>query len=101
MSAEGAEGGVLLIVADDWGYSPRFNEGILQAARARAIDGAGAMVQREACEAEPLLETGVEVGLHLEVGEDADGGEVAPQLERFEEIFGRPPAYIDGHHHRH
>jgi len=101
MCAQGAEGAALLIVADDWGYSPRFNEGILQAARAGAIDGAGAMVLRDACEADPLLETGVEVGLHLEVGERADGGEVAHQMERFEKLFGRPPAYIDGHHHRH
>ena len=101
MSTEQAPGGALLIVADDWGYSPRYNEGILQAARAGAIDGAGAMVLRDACEAEPLLETGVEIGLHLEVGEEADAGEVRRQLARFEEIFGRQPAYIDGHHHRH
>jgi predicted glycoside hydrolase/deacetylase ChbG (UPF0249 family) len=101
MSEKEAERPGLLIVADDWGYSRRYNEGILEAARAGAIDGAGAMVLRDACEAEALLETGVEVGLHLEVGEDADAGEVMRQLERFEEIFGRPPAYIDGHHHRH
>jgi predicted glycoside hydrolase/deacetylase ChbG (UPF0249 family) len=91
----------LLIVADDWGYSPRYNEGILQVAQAGAIDAVGAMVLRDACVAEPLLETGVEVGLHLEVPEDPDAAEVARQLTRFEEIFGRPPAYIDGHHHRH
>ena len=101
MMAEEREGAGLLIVADDWGYSDRYNEGILDAARAGAIDGAGAMVLREACEAEPLLESGVEVGLHLEVAKDADGSEVARQLKRFEAIFGRPPAYIDGHHHRH
>ena len=59
------------------------------------------MVLRDACEAEALLETGVEVGLHLEIGEGAGVGGVASQLQRFEAIFGRPPAYIDGHHHRH
>jgi predicted glycoside hydrolase/deacetylase ChbG (UPF0249 family) len=91
----------LLIVADDWGYSERYNEGILEAARAGAIDGAGAMVLREACEADPLLESGVEIGLHLEVPDEPDAGEVARQLACFEEIFGRSPAYIDGHHHRH
>jgi predicted glycoside hydrolase/deacetylase ChbG (UPF0249 family) len=101
MSPEGANGSALLIVADDWGYSHRYNEGILAAARHGAIDGAGAMVLRDACEAGPLLGTGIDVGLHLELADDADGGEVARQLERFGEIFGRPPAYIDGHHHRH
>ena len=101
MSVNEAERPALLIIADDWGYSPRYNEGILEAARAGAIDGAGAMVLRGACEPAPLLETGVAVGLHLEVGEDADAGEVRRQLARFEEIFGRAPAYIDGHHHRH
>ena len=59
------------------------------------------MVLREACEAGPLLETGVQIGLHLEIEEGAGPGEVADQLQRFEEIFGRPPDYIDGHHHRH
>ena len=101
MKAERAEGAGLLIVADDWGYSQRYNEGILEAARAGAIDAAGAMVLRDACEADSLLETGVEVGLHLEVPGDPDAAEVTRQLARFEEIFGRPPAYIDGHHHRH
>lgn len=94
-------GSVLLIVADDWGYSERFNEGILLAAREGAIDAAGAMVLREACVAAPLLETGVDVGLHLELEDGAGGEEVALQLGRFEEIFGRSPDYIDGHHHRH
>src|SRR5687767_2401006 len=101
MRNQGARGGALLIVADDWGYSRRYNEGILAAAREGAIDAAGAMVLREACEAEALLETGIDVGLHLEMAEDAGGGEVSAQLARFEEIFGRRPGYIDGHHHCH
>ena len=101
MGMKGADGAALLIVADDWGYSHRYDEGILQAAREGAIDGAGAMVLRGACEAGPLLETGVEVGLHLEIGEGEGEGEVLRQIERFEAIFGRQPAYIDGHHHRH
>jgi predicted glycoside hydrolase/deacetylase ChbG (UPF0249 family) len=55
----------------------------------------------------------VEVGLHLVLEEMPDGAEVGPaerrealaalraQLARFEEVFGRPPAYLDGHHHCH
>lgn len=86
----------LLIVADDYGYSPAYDTGILEAAGAGAIDAAGAMVTREADPA-PLLATGIEVGLHLEL----DRAPLDEQLGRFERRFGRQPAYLDGHHHCH
>jgi predicted glycoside hydrolase/deacetylase ChbG (UPF0249 family) len=90
----------LLITADDYGYGPRYDEGMLRAARAGAIDAAGAMVLRDP-EPAPLLETGIEIGLHLEPeGEDGFSA-VRDQLSRFEALFGRPPDYIDGHHHSH
>jgi predicted glycoside hydrolase/deacetylase ChbG (UPF0249 family) len=72
------------------------------------------MVSREGCDSESLAETGVEVGLHLELppqvtrpwGPRGFERRVARwalegQLDRFEELFGRPPAYVDGHHHCH
>jgi predicted glycoside hydrolase/deacetylase ChbG (UPF0249 family) len=93
MSAEPTS---LIICADDWGYSSRYNAGILAAARARAIDAVGAMVLRPACEPEQLLESGVEVGLHLETSAEA-----GQQLLEFERRFGRPPGFLDGHHHCH
>jgi len=103
MTGEGAPAR-LLITADDYGYSRRYDEGMLRAARAGAIDAAGAMVLRGPDPA-PLLETGIEVGLHVESrGEDSpEAAELAvgAQLERFEKLFGRAPAYLDGHHHRH
>jgi len=86
----------LLIVADDYGYSPAYNRGIIEAAAAGAIDAVGAMVVRPWCDPAPLAETGVEVGLHVEAG-----GSLEHQLERFERLFGSPPRYIDGHHHCH
>jgi predicted glycoside hydrolase/deacetylase ChbG (UPF0249 family) len=88
---------VLIVAADDYGYARGYNRGILEAAAAGALDGVSAMVGRSRCEAEPLLETGVEIGLHLEL----PGEPPAAQLERFEVLFGRPPAYIDGHKHCH
>jgi predicted glycoside hydrolase/deacetylase ChbG (UPF0249 family) len=97
--------GRLIITADDWGYSERYNEGIEEAARARAVDAVSAMVLQRWCEPEPLLECGVEVGLHLELPESGDHDEImrAPreQAQAFQRIFGRPPAYLDGHHHCH
>lgn len=86
----------LIIVADDFGYVPSYDQGITEAARAGAIDAASAMVLREPDPA-PLLETGVEVGLHLEL----DRAPLLGQLEAFEAIFEIPPAYLDGHHHCH
>jgi predicted glycoside hydrolase/deacetylase ChbG (UPF0249 family) len=95
----------LIITADDWGSSPRYNAGILEAARGAAIDSVSAMVQRPWCDPASLLESGVEVGLHLELSpgmsERVAAAQPARQAELFERLFGAPPAYIDGHHHCH
>jgi predicted glycoside hydrolase/deacetylase ChbG (UPF0249 family) len=102
---------VLIISADDYGYSPAYDRGILEAAGAGAVDAVSAMVDREGLDPEPLLATGVEIGLHLELaplkgrageGERRDAvAELRRQLGRFEELFGRRAAYLDGHHHAH
>jgi predicted glycoside hydrolase/deacetylase ChbG (UPF0249 family) len=86
----------LLITADDYGYSPEYNRGIVEAARAGAIDAVGAMVMRPWCDPAPLLDAGAEIGLHLE-----RSAPVGLQVERFERLFGGPPAFLDGHHHCH
>lgn len=95
----------LLITADDYGYSPGVSAGILEAAGGGAIDAAGAMVGRPWCDPGPLLGTGVEIGLHLElpaeISEGEAGIEVERQMARFERLFGTAPVYIDGHHHCH
>lgn len=88
---------VLIITADDYGYGPGYNRGILEAAGAGAIDAVSAMVGRGWCHPGPLLDTGVEIGLHLEL----PGAEPRAQMERFESLFGRLPAFVDGHHHCH
>jgi predicted glycoside hydrolase/deacetylase ChbG (UPF0249 family) len=96
----------LIVTADDYGYSARYNEGILRAAAGGGIDAASAMVLRGACAPAPILESGVEVGLHIELppGVDSDdeaAAEPRRQLGLFINIFRRPPAYLDGHHHCH
>ena len=104
MAATPDQPGQLIVTADDWGYRARYNTGIEEAARAGAIDAASAMVLRAHCDS-GIAETGVEVGLHLELPESERRRELhdAPrrQAESFARIFGRPPAYIDGHHHCH
>jgi predicted glycoside hydrolase/deacetylase ChbG (UPF0249 family) len=103
---------LLIITADDYGLWPSYDEGILEAAAAGAVDAVGAMVARPGCDPAPLLETGVEVGLHLEL-EIAAGRLATPeereaavsamldQIASFGDLFGRLPAYLDGHHHCH
>ncbi len=93
----------LIVTADDYGYSRRYDEGILRAAHAGAIDAASAMVLRGTGDPAPLLEGGVEVGLHVELPPRTSGAAAEPrrQLAIFEDLFGRPPAYLDGHRHCH
>ena len=102
--AASAEPGQLIVTADDWGYCRRYNAGIAEAARARAIDAVSALVLRPDCDP-AIAETGVEIGLHLEPPDPGSQREPydAPrrQAESFGQLFGGPPAYIDGHHHCH
>lgn len=104
----------LIITADDYGYSPRYDEGILEAAGADAVDSVSVMVARNSLDPEPLLDTGVETGLHLDLPLELTEGERAgprerdaalrilgEQLAAFEAAIGRQPAYLDGHHNCH
>jgi YdjC-like protein len=105
---EARPGGTLIITADDYGLWPSYNRGILEAARRGAVDSVSAMVEREHCDAEPLLESGVEVGLHVDFegrwgarSGAAARSALAVQLDRFSRLFESWPAYLDGHHHCH
>jgi predicted glycoside hydrolase/deacetylase ChbG (UPF0249 family) len=104
----------LIITADDYGYGRRYDEGILEAADAGAVDAVSAMVTRGSFDPEPLIDTGVEIGLHLDLPRElsearrptgternAAIAELREQLEAFEAAFARPAAYLDGHHHCH
>ena len=105
---------VLVITADDYGYSPRYDAGILEAAAAGAVDSVSVMVTRGPLDAGALLATRVETGLHLELPSELEGSgrasdreraaalrELDRQLGTFEAALGRPAAYLDGHRHCH
>jgi chitin disaccharide deacetylase len=108
----------LIVTAEDYGYWPSYDEGIVEVARAGAVDSVSALVARQRCDPTPLLEAGVEIGLHLELpgwgggplsrGRRAGPGDrdralaiLEQQFAQFEDLFGRQPAYLDGHHHCH
>jgi predicted glycoside hydrolase/deacetylase ChbG (UPF0249 family) len=109
---ESARVPVLIVTADDYGYADAYDRGILEAARAGAVDAVSAFSGRSRMgDPRPLLRTGVETGLHLdgfpakrvggEPGRRLIRAHVAAEIERFERLFGRGPAYLDGHHHCH
>ena len=98
----------LVITADDYGYWPSYNQGILEAIGMGAVNCVSTMVEREHCEPAPLLETGVEIGLHIEFEARWGARSGAPartslrvQLERFGDLFGRWPSFLSGHKHCH
>jgi predicted glycoside hydrolase/deacetylase ChbG (UPF0249 family) len=93
----GSGNATLIVTADDYGLGPCYDAGILEAATAGALDAVSVMVLREP-DPEPLLATEVEIGLHLEPLATAALDE---QFWRFQGLFARPPAHLDGHHHCH
>jgi YdjC-like protein len=107
-ATEGDNRRVLVITGDDYGYWPSYNDGILEAIEMGGLDCVSAMVEREHCDPEPLLETGVEIGLHIEFEGRWGPRSGAPartslrvQLERFGDLFGRWPSFLNGHKHCH
>ena len=99
-------GGLLIVVADDYGRAPAYDAGILEAARARAVDAVSVIVTGS-CDSAALLATGIAHGLHLRlteaetVDQPAAVAALREQIERFERLFGVPPAHLDGHRHCH
>jgi predicted glycoside hydrolase/deacetylase ChbG (UPF0249 family) len=99
---------LLVITADDYGYWPSYNQGILEAIEMGALDCVSAMVEREHCDPAPLLESGVEIGLHIEFEGRWGPRSGAPartslrvQLDRFVDRFGRWPSFLNGHKNCH
>jgi predicted glycoside hydrolase/deacetylase ChbG (UPF0249 family) len=108
------KGRALIITADDYGYSPRYDDGIVEAATAHAVDSVSVLVTRGRLNVDPLLATEVETGLHLELPRELEEvenagereraqalSELDRQLEAFQAALGRPAAYLDGHRHCH
>lgn len=91
----------LIITADDYGMSPRFNQGMLEMAQAGLITGISVMIKRKYIRKAELLALGSALGLHLELENSSSYREIVSQIERFKKRFRRLPAYLDGHQHRH
>lgn len=115
----------VVLCADDFGMEPSVNEGILRLVEMGRLSAVTCMVDMPAWRAgAPVLSRlggRVDAGLHLDLGtrsaaellalalrgalggvdEARVAGRIEGQLDRFEEAFGAPPAFVDGHHHVH
>jgi predicted glycoside hydrolase/deacetylase ChbG (UPF0249 family) len=95
-----------IIVADDLGYDPSIDEGILEAHRDGVVTATSALVTGPFSEAAlRAAPRSLAVGLHLDLPSDLDGPEaeqeIRRQFRRFEAIRGAMPVHVDGHRHVH
>ncbi len=96
----------LVVNADDLGYDPEIDRGILEAHARGIVTSATAMVDTPFAEAAlAAAPATLGVGLHAVLDPRArlDDAEAAlrRQLARFAALRGRPPTHLDSHKHAH
>jgi predicted glycoside hydrolase/deacetylase ChbG (UPF0249 family) len=97
---------LLVVNADDLGYDPAIDRGILEAHASGIVTSATAMVDtpfaREALRDAPAT---LGVGLHAVLDPSLGRGEaealLRAQLDRFVTLRGAPPTHLDAHKHAH
>lgn len=110
----------VILNADDFGYTPDVDKGIIQSIEEGILTSTSVMVRRPAAEeARELLKYDhISIGLHLDLTEEGIQRWLGvlkilawpkakiekafnAQVEKFTEIVGRLPDHIDSHHHIH
>lgn len=118
----------VLVCADDFGLHPAVDAAVIELAAHRRLSGASCLVEGSsfADGAATLAASGLQSGLHLNFTErlgpegiymplgqliracwtrrlspTAVRDQIARQLDRYEEVMGREPDYVDGHQHVH
>jgi predicted glycoside hydrolase/deacetylase ChbG (UPF0249 family) len=97
---------VLVVNADDLGYDPAIDRGILEAHAAGIVTSASAMVDGPFAEAAlrtapRTLDLGLHAVLEPSLARAAAAAAVRTQLARFEALRGAPPTHLDSHKHAH
>lgn len=97
---------VLVVNADDLGYDPAIDEGILEACQRGIVSAASAMVDTPfAASALARAPAALDLGLHVVVPEACGAAglpaEIARQLARFRALRGAGPTHLDSHRHAH
>jgi chitin disaccharide deacetylase len=96
----------LIVNADDLGYDPEIDRGILEAHATGIVSSATAMVETPfAARALRAAPGSLVVGLHAVLDPDAGAAQAEAallrQLARFLELRGEPPSHLDSHRHAH
>jgi chitin disaccharide deacetylase len=97
---------LLVVNADDLGYDPEIDRGILEAHVRGIVTSATAMVEtRFAAAALAAAPRTLGIGLHAvldpSLARDAAEAALRGQLARFEDLRGAPPTHLDSHKHAH
>ena len=96
----------LVVNADDLGYDPQIDRGILEAHARGIVTSATAMVDTPfspaALRAAPAsLDLGLHAVLDPSLPRAQAEAELLRQIARFAELRGAPPTHLDSHKHRH
>jgi predicted glycoside hydrolase/deacetylase ChbG (UPF0249 family) len=98
----------LVVNADDFGACSGVNLGIVEAHRRGIVASTSLIVDTGAAEEAARLAAecpDLGVGLHVTLRPATDRGrcrrDIEAQVERFQELLGRPPTHVDSHHHVH
>jgi predicted glycoside hydrolase/deacetylase ChbG (UPF0249 family) len=97
---------LLVVNADDLGYDPEIDRGILEGHASGLVTSATAMVETPFAAAAlraapPSLGVGLHVVLEPGAGRGAAREAALRQLDRFEALRGSPPTHLDSHKHAH
>jgi predicted glycoside hydrolase/deacetylase ChbG (UPF0249 family) len=96
----------IVLNADDLGYDPEIDRGILEAHARGLVTSATAMVDTPfVAAAIAAAPPSLRLGVHVVLAEDARPGDVEPevrrQVDRFRALAGRAPTHLDSHRHAH
>ncbi len=96
----------LIVNADDLGYDPEIDRGILLAHERGLVSSATLLVDSPyAPAAAHRAPASLPLGVHVLLAADAAPGDVEPevrrQVERFRALRGRSPTHLDAHKHAH
>lgn len=92
----------IIINADDYGLSKKFNSGILELIEKGIVTSTTVMVNKPFIKPKDLLkQKNISIGLHLELILDTPEKAIRDQLEKFRKMFGVPPSHLDGHRYYH
>jgi predicted glycoside hydrolase/deacetylase ChbG (UPF0249 family) len=92
----------LIVNADDFGMSAKFNKGILELVEKGIVTSTTVMIKRKFAESKDLLRHQfVSIGLHLELSLETPEKEIDGQVKKFKKTFGWLPSHLDGHKYYH